>query len=184
INTKKKLFDWMGLNEEILNCPISNLELWFSEKLVTLYNAYKIKPWVIPTELLLLNLNRNENVIENKKVNGKKNSDIFLPNEKKPIELENQNYQEKEFEDRVDLGSVLANKETGVEEDYAKLGLVMKKRRKKKQYKSNTEAELEFLLKRYLRFQLKWDDSLNQKIINNIKVYCLLLRLTNSQEIF
>ncbi|MBN8129429.1 hypothetical protein J0J27_23255, partial [Vibrio vulnificus] len=36
----------------------------------------------------------------------------------------------------------------------------------------------------YLRFQLKWDDSLNQKIINNIKVYCLLLRLTNSQEIF
>nr|YP_010987780.1 hypothetical chloroplast RF1 [Synostemon bacciformis]WON66212.1 hypothetical chloroplast RF1 [Synostemon bacciformis] len=184
INSKKKLFDWMGMNEEILNCPISNLELWFSEKLVTLYNAYKIKPWVIPTELLLLNLNRNENVIENKKVNGKKNSDIFLPNEKKPIELENQNYQEKEFEDRVDLGSVLANKETGVEEDYAKLGLVMKKRRKKKQYKSNTEAELEFLLKRYLRFQLKWDDSLNQKIINNIKVYCLLLRLTNSQEIF
>ncbi|MBN8152365.1 hypothetical protein J0J37_22595, partial [Vibrio vulnificus] len=65
INSKKKLFDWMGMNEEILNCPISNLELWFSEKLVTLYNAYKIKPWVIPTELLLLNLNRNDNVIEN-----------------------------------------------------------------------------------------------------------------------
>nr|QZR91684.1 hypothetical protein [Emblica officinalis] len=184
INSKKKLFDWMGMNEEILNRPISNLELWFFEKFVTLYNAYKIKPWVIPTELLLLNLNRNENVIENKKVNGKKNSDLFLSNEKKPIELENQNYQEKEFEDRVNLGSVLANKERGVEEDYAKLGLGMKKRRKKKQYKSNTEAELDFFLKRYLRFQLKWDDSLNQKIINNIKVYCLLLRLTNSQEIF
>nr|YP_010620436.1 hypothetical chloroplast RF1 [Cicca acida]WAX37412.1 hypothetical chloroplast RF1 [Cicca acida]WJJ69830.1 hypothetical chloroplast RF1 [Cicca acida] len=183
-HSKKKLLDWMGMNEEILNRPISNLELWFFEKFVTLYNAYKIKPWVIPTELLLLNLNRNENVIENQKVNGKKNSDLFLPNEKKPIELENQNYQEKEFEDRVDLGSVLANKERGVEEDYAKLGLGMKKRRKKKQYKSNTEAELDFLLKRYLRFQLKWDDSLNQKIINNIKVYCLLLRLTNSREIF
>nr|WRY69711.1 hypothetical chloroplast RF1 [Phyllanthus fluitans] len=185
-NSKKKLFDWMGMNEEILNRPISNLELWFFEKFVTLYNAYKIKPWVIPTQLLLLNLNRNENFIENKKINEKKNSDLFLSNEKKPIELGNQNYQEKEFEDRLDLGSVLANtnKERGVEEDYAKLGLGMKKRRKKKQYKSNTEAELEFLLKRYLRFQLKWDDSLNQKIINNIKVYCLLLRLTNSQEIF
>ncbi|MBN8138591.1 hypothetical protein J0J21_22940, partial [Vibrio vulnificus] len=80
INSKKKLLDWMGMNEEILNCPISNLELWFSEKLVTLYNAYKIKPRVIPTELLLLNLNRHENVIDNKEVNGKKNSDIFLPN--------------------------------------------------------------------------------------------------------
>nr|WRI60995.1 hypothetical protein RF1 [Emblica urinaria] len=184
INSKKKLFDWMGMNEEILNRPISNLEFWFFEKFVTLYNAYKIKPWVIPTELLLLNLNRNENVIEKKKVNGKKNSDLFLPNEKKPIELENQNYQEKEFEDRVNRGSVLATKERGVEEDYAKLGLGMKKRRKKKQYKSNTEAELAFFLKRFLRFQLKWDDSLNQKIINNIKVYCLLLRLTNSQELF
>nr|WAX37834.1 hypothetical chloroplast RF1 [Phyllanthus niruri subsp. lathyroides] len=185
-NSKKNLFDWMGMNEEILNRPISNFELWFFEKFVTLYNAYKTKPWVIRTQLLLLNLNRNENVIENKKVNEKKNSDLFLSNEKKSIELENQNYQEKEFQDRVDLGSVLANtnKERGVEEDYAKFGLGMKKRRKKKQYKSNTEAELEFLLKRYLRFQLKWDDSLNKKIINNIKVYCLLLRLTNSQEIF
>nr|YP_009948552.1 hypothetical chloroplast RF19 [Berchemia lineata]QOH97733.1 hypothetical chloroplast RF19 [Berchemia lineata]WRM54044.1 hypothetical chloroplast RF1 [Phyllanthus cochinchinensis] len=183
-NSKKKLFDWMGMNEETLNRPISNLELWFFAKFVTLYNAYKINPWAIPTQLLLLNLNRNENVIENKKVNGKKNSDLFLSNEKKPIELENQNYQEKKFEDQVDLGSVLANKERGVEEDYAKLGLGMKKGRKKKQYKSNIEAELDFLLKRYLRFQLKWDDSLNQKIINNIKVYCLLLRLTNSREIF
>nr|YP_010620520.1 hypothetical chloroplast RF1 [Kirganelia reticulata]WAX37581.1 hypothetical chloroplast RF1 [Kirganelia reticulata] len=183
-NSKKKLFDWMGMNEEILNRPIYNLELWFFSKFVTLYNAYKIKPWVIPTQLLLLNLNRNENVIENKKVNGKKNSDLFLSNEKKPIELENQNYQEKKFEDGVDLGSVLANQERGVKEDYAKLGLGMKKRRKKKQYKSNTEAELDFLLKRFLRFQLKWDDSLNHKIINNIKVYCLLLRLTNLREIF
>ena len=182
-NSKKKLFDWMGMNEEILNRPISNFELWFFPKFVILYNVYKIKPWVIPTQLLLLNLNRNENVSENKKVNGKKNSDLFLSNEKKPIELENQNYEEKEFEDQVDLGSVLANQERGVEEDYAKLGLGMKKRRKKKKYKSNTEAELDFFLKRYLRFQLRWDDSLNQKIINNIKVYCLLLRLTNPREI-
>ncbi|TYH23150.1 hypothetical protein ES288_A04G187300v1, partial [Gossypium darwinii] len=58
-----------------------------------------------------------------------------------------------------------------------------KKRRKKKQYKSNTEAKLDFFLKRYLRFQLRWDDSLNQRIINNIKVYCLLLRLINPNEI-
>ncbi|KAG8480493.1 hypothetical protein CXB51_024695 [Gossypium anomalum] len=58
-----------------------------------------------------------------------------------------------------------------------------KKSRKKKQYKSNTEVELDFFLKRYLRFQLRWDDSLNQRIINNIKVYCLLLRLINPNEI-
>nr|KJB12971.1 hypothetical protein B456_002G047700 [Gossypium raimondii] len=76
--------------------------------------------------------------------------------------------------------SVHSNQEKDVEEDYDKSD---KKNRKKKQYKSSTEAELDFFLKRYLRFQLIWDDSLNQRIINNIKVYCLLLRLINLNEI-
>jgi hypothetical protein len=57
------------------------------------------------------------------------------------------------------------------------------KRRNKKQYKNNTAGELELLLKRYLRIQLRWDDSFNQRILNNIKVYCLLLRLINPIEI-
>nr|YP_010576487.1 hypothetical protein RF1 [Antidesma bunius]UZN44028.1 hypothetical protein RF1 [Antidesma bunius] len=182
----KKLLDWMGMNEEVLNCPISNLELWFFPQFVILYNAhkYKIKPWVIPIQLLLVNLNRNEKVSENQKSNRKKNNDLFISlslNEKKSIEFENQNDEENQFEDQADLGSVFINQETDVEENYAGLG--MKKHRKKKQYKSNTEVELDFFLKRYLCFQLRWDDSLNQKIINNIKVYCLLLRLTNSREI-
>nr|YP_010266434.1 hypothetical chloroplast RF19 [Xylosma congesta]UIE10236.1 hypothetical chloroplast RF19 [Xylosma congesta] len=181
---KKNLFDWMGMNEEILERPISNLEFWFFPKFVILYNAYKIKSWVIPIKLLLLNFNGNKNVIENKKINRKKNNDPFISissNETKSIKLKNQNHEEKESEDQVDLESVLANQEKDVEEDYARSD--RKKRRKKKQYKSNTEAELDFLLKRYLCFQLRWDDSLNQKIINNIKVYCLLLRLTNPREI-
>ena len=59
----------------------------------------------------------------------------------------------------------------------------MQKRTKKKQFKNHTEAELDLFLKRYLLFQLRWDDSLNQKMINNIKVYCLLLRLINPREI-
>ena len=57
------------------------------------------------------------------------------------------------------------------------------KRRNKKQYKSNAEGDLELLLKRYLRFQLRWDDFFNQRILNKIKVYCLLLRLINPIEI-
>jgi hypothetical protein len=46
-----------------------------------------------------------------------------------------------------------------------------------------TEAELEFSLKMFLHFQLRWDDSLNQRMINNIKVSCLLLRMKNPREI-
>nr|YP_010567420.1 hypothetical protein RF1 [Plicosepalus curviflorus]UZC33611.1 hypothetical protein RF1 [Plicosepalus curviflorus] len=50
---------------------------------------------------------------------------------------------------------------------------------KKKKYKNNTKTEF---LKRYLLFQLIWDNLMKQKIINNIKVYCFLLRLINSKE--
>nr|YP_009490232.1 hypothetical chloroplast RF19 [Itea chinensis]AWH11674.1 hypothetical chloroplast RF19 [Itea chinensis] len=186
----KKRFDWMGMNEEILNRAISNLELWFFPEFVILYNSYKMKPWVITIKLLLLNFNGN--VSENKNINRNKKGDLFISsNKQKSLELENRKQKEKEPPTQVDPGSnaqkqgnsvsVLSNQEKDVEEDYA--GSDIKKRRKKKQYKTNTEAELDFFLKKYLLFQLIWDDSLNQRIINNIKVYCLLLRLINPKEI-
>ncbi|XP_056164036.1 protein TIC 214 [Syzygium oleosum] len=189
-NKKKDLFDWIGMNEEILSRPISNLKLWFFPEFVLLYNTYIMRPWIIPIQLLLLNF--NENGSENKNITRKNKRNLFLfSNEKKSIELENRNQEEKESASRdnlesdaqnqANLGSLLSNQEKAIEEDYASSD--MKKRIKKKQYKSNTEAELDFFLKRYLRFQLRWDDSLNQRMINNIKVYCLLLRLINPREI-
>nr|YP_010928003.1 Ycf1 protein [Gyrosphragma latipetala]WKK46966.1 Ycf1 protein [Gyrosphragma latipetala] len=189
---KKNPFDWMGMNEEVLSLPISNLKLWFFPELILFYNTYKMKPWIIPIKLLLSNLNGNENSSENKNINRKIKGNLFrLLNDNKIIELENRNQEEKESagrdnlesdaQNQENLGSVLSNHEKDIEEDYA--GSNMKKRRKKKQSKSNTEAELDFLLKRYLRFQLRWNDSANQRMINNIKVYCLLLRLINPKEI-
>nr|YP_010757060.1 hypothetical chloroplast RF1 [Triumfetta japonica]UNV38778.1 hypothetical chloroplast RF1 [Triumfetta japonica] len=195
-NKKRSPFDWMGMNEEILSRPILNLELWFFPEFVLLYNAYKVKPWIIPIKLLLLNFNGNENInkniIENKKRDSLIVSNKIASNEEKKIlGLENENQEEKEplgqgnpvsdAQKQGNLRSVLSNQEKGGQEDYGKSDI--KKRKKKKQYKSNTEAELDFFLKRYLRFQLRWDDSLNQRIINNIKVYCLLLRLINPNEI-
>nr|UPX88227.1 hypothetical chloroplast RF1 [Excentrodendron hsienmu] len=194
-NKKRSPFDWMGMNEEILSRPMLNLELWFFPEFVILYNAYKVKPWIIPIKLLLLNFNGNgninKNIINKNIIENKKRDPLIAPNEKKKIGLENRNQEEKEPIGERDLvsdaqkqgnfRSVLSNQEKDVEEDYGKSD--RKKRRKKKQYKSNTEAELDFFLKRYLRFQLRWDDSLNQRIINNIKVYCLLLRLINPNEI-
>nr|YP_009650883.1 hypothetical chloroplast RF19 [Laguncularia racemosa]QCF40365.1 hypothetical chloroplast RF19 [Laguncularia racemosa]QKG03072.1 Ycf1 [Laguncularia racemosa]UIS00584.1 Ycf1 [Laguncularia racemosa] len=193
-NQKGFCFDWMGMNEEILSRPISNMKLWFFPEFVLLFNTYKMKPWIIPIKLLLFHFNRNENFSENKNITRKKKGDpLLLSNDKKSIELENRNHEEKEStgqgnlesdaQNQGNLGSVLSNQEKDIEEDYAGRNRDIRKRRKKKQYKSNTEAELDFLLKRYLRFQLRWDDSFNQKIINNIKVYCLLLRLMNPREI-
>nr|YP_010991304.1 hypothetical chloroplast RF1 [Psittacanthus schiedeanus]WOX61577.1 hypothetical chloroplast RF1 [Psittacanthus schiedeanus] len=54
---------------------------------------------------------------------------------------------------------------------------------KKKQQKNNTKTELDIFLKRHFFFQLRWDNLMKQKMINNIKVYCLLLRLLNPKKI-
>nr|QFQ46512.1 hypothetical chloroplast RF1 [Astronia smilacifolia] len=189
---KESLFDWMGMNEEILSRPISNLKLWFFVEFVLLYNTYKMKPWIIPAKQLLFNLNEtvseNKNITKNKKDNPFKFSN---ENKSKSIKLENQNQDEKEspgknnvelnVQNKETLESIFSTQEKDIEEDSA--GSDRKKRRKKKQYKSNTEAELDFFLKRYLRFQLRWNNYLKQKITNNIKVYCLLLRLVNPKEI-
>nr|ARS44401.1 hypothetical chloroplast RF19 [Morella rubra] len=182
-NQKKPLVDWMGMNEEILSRRIWNLELWFFPEFLILYNTYKSKPWVIPIKLLLFhfNVNKNRNVNKQKSITRKKKRNIFIFSNEKTLELENRNKGEKEFAYQVDLESALSNQPKNVEEDYT--GSDMKKRRKKKQYKNNTEAELEFFRKKYLCFQLRWDDSLNQGILNNIKVYCLLLRMKNPREI-
>nr|YP_011036347.1 Ycf1 protein [Bursera cuneata]WRI65741.1 Ycf1 protein [Bursera cuneata] len=184
---KRTLFDWMGMNDEILSSPISNPWVWFFPEFVLLFNAYKMKPWIIPIKLLLFNFNGNAN--SNKNITGKKREYPFISsNQKESLEFENGSQEEKDpagqgnprsdAQNQVSLGSVLSNQERDVEEKYA--GSDMKKRRK---YKSNTQAQLYFLLKKHLRFQLRWYDLFNPTIINNIKIYCLLLRLRNPREI-
>nr|UTM94501.1 Ycf1 protein [Phyllagathis sp. 821] len=190
---KKSLFDWMGMNEEILRRSISNLKLWFFGEFVLLYNTYKMNPWIIPAKELLFNLNEtvseNKNITKNQKENPLKLSKLSNENKSKSIKLENQDKKESLGKNNVELNiqnketleSIFSTQEKDIEEDSA--GSDRKKRQKRKQYKSNTEAELDFVLKRYLRFQLRWNNFLNQKITNNIKVYCLLLRLVNPKEI-
>nr|QFQ41809.1 hypothetical chloroplast RF1 [Bredia changii] len=189
---KKSLFDWMGMNEEILRRSVSNLKLWFFGEFVLLYNTYKMNPWIIPAKELLFNLNEtvseNKNITKNQKENPFKLSN---ENKSKSIKLENKNQDKKEslgknnvelnIQNKETLESIFSTQEKDIEEDSA--GSDRKKRQKRKQYKSNTEAELDFVLKRYLRFQLRWNNFLNQKITNNIKVYCLLIRLVNPKEI-
>nr|YP_009335052.1 hypothetical chloroplast RF19 [Hesperocallis undulata]APO12110.1 hypothetical chloroplast RF19 [Hesperocallis undulata] len=163
-NSKKKdFFDWMGMNQERLYRTISNQEPWFFPEFVLLFDTYKIKPWIIPIKLLIFHFHRNENISQSEKI------DVI----KKKNEQQGQG----------DLVSDLRkqNKKKDVEEDYT--GTKIKKDRKKKQYKSKKEAELDFFLKKYFLFQLRWDDPLNQRMISNIQVYCLLLRLIDPREI-
>nr|UXE32858.1 hypothetical chloroplast RF1 [Chrysosplenium griffithii var. intermedium] len=184
----KKGFDWMGMNEQIRNRPISNLKLWFFPEFALLYNSYKMKPWFIPIKLLLLNFNGDVNISATKNINENPKKDLSS-NKTNYLELENRKKKEKESPTRGNPRSDAQNRrnhrsvqEKDLEEDY-RMGSNIKKRRKKKEYQSNMEAELHLFLKRYLLFQLRWGDSLSQRMLNNIKVYCFLLRLINPREI-
>nr|YP_010913211.1 hypothetical protein RF1 [Viridantha plumosa]WIL89400.1 hypothetical protein RF1 [Viridantha plumosa] len=185
-NQKSIFFNWMGMNQERVYHTISNLESWFFPEFVLLFDAYKIKPWIMPIKLLLFDFYFYKNKSQNKNINiNRKNNLQMISHQKKYLKLENSNQQKNEQQDQVNLVSDLRkeNKKKDIEENYARSDITIKKGKKKKQSKKNKEAELDFFLKKYFLFQLRWDDSLNQRMINNIKVYCLLLRLINPKEI-
>nr|UXR12011.1 photosystem I assembly protein Ycf1 [Christisonia kwangtungensis]UXR12013.1 photosystem I assembly protein Ycf1 [Christisonia kwangtungensis] len=160
-------FDWMGMNEKMLKHPISNFESWFFSEFILLYNTYKMKPWCIPSKLLFLNLNRKENINSSKKINEKVNLLIALKKK----------YRNKKENEPTSQGEILSQQKD-IEENY-----ITSDTKKKKQYK--TETEFDFFLKRYLLFQLRCSDTfnINQRMINNIKVYCLLLRLIDPRKL-
>uniref|UniRef100_UPI0031F3681E hypothetical protein RF1 n=1 Tax=Liparis gigantea TaxID=2803551 RepID=UPI0031F3681E len=166
-NQKRNFFDWMGMNKERLyditsnHYTISNLETWFFPEFVLLFDVYQIRPWIIPIKSLFFHFSINEKSknIKNIKVNPKKSSN---KNKKKDLELVNSKQEEKEQQVQGNLVSNLL---------------------KQKQYKSKNEMELDLFLKKYFLFQLRWADPLNKKIMKNIRIYCLLLRLINPKEI-
>nr|YP_010008684.1 Ycf1.2 [Cryptospora inconspicua]QNR89656.1 Ycf1.2 [Cryptospora inconspicua] len=185
---KRNFLDWMGMNEKKINRRITTFEFLFFRELLFFSSTYKKKPWVIPIKLLLFNFNENKNV--NKKITGKKKGFIRSKKKKSP-RFYNINKEEKDLAGQGELESdkekkknpepALSNQEKNIEENYAESKI--KKRINKKQYKSNTEAELDLFLTRYSRFQLRWNCFFNQKIVDNIKVYCLLVRLKNPNDI-
>ena len=162
--------------------PILNPKSWFFSEFVPLYDAYKIKPWIIPIKLLLFIFNGNENISENKNINGNKKKDLRISsNQKEYLELKNRNQEEKEQLGHGNIGSDARKRQKDFEKDYTESDI--QKREKKGQPESNKKAKLELFLKKYLLFQLRWDDPLNHRIFNNVKVYCFLLRLINAKEI-
>nr|YP_010039776.1 hypothetical chloroplast RF1 [Thrixspermum centipeda]QOY46251.1 hypothetical chloroplast RF1 [Thrixspermum centipeda] len=176
------VFDCMGMNKKRFydndissnHDTISDLETWFFPEFVLLFDVYKIQPWIIPIKSLFFHFSINE---KSKKINVKSS------NKKKYLELVNSEQEENQQQVQKNLVLNLLNQKNkkAVEEDYA--SLERKKGKKKKQYKNKNEMELDFFLRKYLLFQLRWTNQLNNKIMKNIRVYCLLLRLINPKEI-
>nr|YP_010723428.1 Ycf1 protein [Dierama igneum]WDW26798.1 Ycf1 protein [Dierama igneum] len=172
-NQKRQIFDWIGINQKRVYRTISKpkLESWFFPEFVLLFDTYKIKPWIIPIKLLIFDFHFYENIHKNDKLHVKKSLPILSNTNKKKT-----NKNKKEY---LELGNF--NKKKNLQEDYLKSNI--KKGKNNPPPQSKEEVELDLLLKNHFVFQLRWDDLLNKRMFDNIKIYCLLLRLMDPEEI-
>nr|YP_009377872.1 hypothetical chloroplast RF1 [Aztecaster matudae]ARH09627.1 hypothetical chloroplast RF1 [Aztecaster matudae] len=148
-------FDWMGMNEKflILNHLISNPKVFLFPEFVILYHKYKEKPWVIPSNLLFFNLNI------------------------KPNFSENQNSKAKQEQDDNFLNFSPANSKQYFE---------LKKQNNIEEYFLESIEKLKIFFKGDFPLQLRWTgrlNQLNQKMMNNIQIYGLLVSLINVRKI-
>nr|YP_009376852.1 hypothetical chloroplast RF1 [Linochilus cayambensis]ARH07673.1 hypothetical chloroplast RF1 [Linochilus cayambensis] len=148
-------FDWMGMNEKflILNHLISNPKVFFFPEFVILYHKYKEKPWFIPSNLLFFNLNI------------------------KPNFSENQNSKAKQEQDDNFLNFSPANSKQYFE---------LKKQNNIEEYFLESIEKLKIFFQGDFPLQLRWTgrlNQLNQKMMNNIQIYGLLVSLINVRKI-
>nr|YP_010353150.1 hypothetical chloroplast RF19 [Wisteriopsis reticulata]QJQ79715.1 hypothetical chloroplast RF19 [Wisteriopsis reticulata]UFR83035.1 Ycf1 protein [Wisteriopsis reticulata]UOF70695.1 hypothetical chloroplast RF19 [Wisteriopsis reticulata] len=183
-NLDRKYFDWMVMNVEIQNDSISqnhsisNSHFLFLLKFERLYDAYKKNPWIIPIKFLFFQFYGNQNLSETKNITGKKKKKSL------EFELETRNRAKAEYASRVDLKSSLSNQEKDIEKYYERLD--NKKGAKsinKNKYSQNLNVERDFLLRKYLSFHLNFITSLDEIMMNNIQVYCLLIGLKKKKKI-
>nr|AFM83400.1 hypothetical chloroplast RF19 [Corallorhiza striata var. vreelandii] len=154
-NQKSLFFDCMGMNKERLYDTASNH-----------YTISNLETWFFPEFVLLFDVYKIKPwIIPIKSLFF----NFYINKKSKNINVNPKKFYNKKKDKKA------------VEEDYTIFK--RKKDKKKKQYKSNNEIELDLFLKKYLLFQLRWADPLNKKIMKNIRVYCLLLRLINPKEI-
>nr|QJQ75527.1 hypothetical chloroplast RF19 [Glycyrrhiza asymmetrica] len=182
-NKDRKYFDWMEMNVEILNHSISNPKFWFFLKFWVLYDTYKTNPWIIPTELLFFNF-YGKNVSETKNFTGKKKriDDILSSSKKKKsleFELGTGNLAKEEYASRIDLNSAFSNQEIDYERSDRQR---VDKSLNKKEYRRNLRIERAFVLTKYLGFYLNYLPSLEERIMNNIKVYYLMVDLKKKKN--
>jgi len=175
--------DWMGMNEKILilNRFTSTPKVFFFPEFVILYDKYKKKPWFIPSKLLLFNLNINPNFSENKNINVKEEEDEDIKEE------EDEPFFGKQEKDEHLFGKQEQN------EDFLNFSPSNSKQYFKLKNQNNIEEsfsqpirKLRIVLQGDFPLQLQWNgrvNKLNQKMIDNIPAYGLLLNLIKVRKI-
>nr|YP_009935983.1 hypothetical protein RF1 [Oxytropis splendens]QNS39091.1 hypothetical protein RF1 [Oxytropis splendens] len=159
-NLDRKYFDWMVMNVEIPNRSISNpksnpkSKFWFFSKLSIFYDAYKKNPWSVPIKSLFFPFYGTEEA------------------DASPIgfSLGNQAYE----------GSDRENAYNSIDDQDEDMHINIDRN----DYYNDLRGEQDFLIDKYLGFHLNFDNSLHERIMNQIKFYCLLVRLKNLKKFF
>lgn len=186
-NKDRKYFEWRRIKIKILNRSISNPVFWLFSKFFIFQKTYRNNPWNIPTKLLFFHLNLNQNISENQKniTRTKRIIENFIPSKKKKsleFELDTRNRGKIEYMSSENSESSLSNQEKDIQKNFVKSNS-KKDNKSRKKKKNKMKVEVNLLLRKFLNVNLTSKDFLAPKILQNIKVYCLLVRLTNCREI-
>nr|YP_010963288.1 Ycf1 protein [Hypecoum erectum]BET06407.1 Ycf1 protein [Hypecoum erectum] len=181
---KTYFFDWIRMNKEMRNRPISKLQTWFFPELLLLYDAYRIKPWMIPIESLILECNENTifDFNENKNINKRLQTDLDLHLlETTFFEFKNAHKEEKEDEknERRSQGDRESNlKNRGNQQKDTKSTLKLRKgKQKKKRIPDPALLQLNVAMRNFVIKQFEWDDaSFNEEIEDSIYESSFMLK--------
>nr|YP_010516325.1 hypothetical protein Ycf1 [Striga asiatica]YP_010516343.1 hypothetical protein Ycf1 [Striga asiatica]UXL88485.1 hypothetical protein Ycf1 [Striga asiatica]UXL88503.1 hypothetical protein Ycf1 [Striga asiatica] len=135
--------DWMGMNEKMLKRPRPNGVSFFFLELVSFSSAYKMKPWSIPSKLLLLNLNRKK-ILKEKPEEEKPEEE--KPEEEKP---EEEKPEEKKPEEEEKFGKSGVKKET-------KYKIDRQREQSAELIMQNEEFQVDWDLAGYYAYNLIW----------------------------
>nr|YP_010473481.1 hypothetical protein RF1 [Eriocaulon tonkinense]UVH67099.1 hypothetical protein RF1 [Eriocaulon tonkinense] len=159
---KNSFFNWIGLNQDKINDNVSIIPSLFFPEVIPQFNAYQRKPWLLPTQSLLFD---EKNIAANDKIH---------------VQLKNYNQENL-------LNISLSEKEikkTDIEEDDIIKDIKKNTNKKIKQWNKKKETELDFFFPKDFLFQLRWNNnSVTQRMVDNIQISCLLLKLPNPKEV-
>nr|YP_009663738.1 Ycf1 protein [Cuscuta erosa]QCW07678.1 Ycf1 protein [Cuscuta erosa] len=176
--SKNSLIDWMGLNlnKGLLNYPVRNMELWFFPEFVSLFNVYKLKPWILNSQLLLSKLTFSK--FRNKKKNQTKirKKDETKNQNKKKSKTENKDNQKPENLQKDETNTKQKSKNENEEN---------KEIVNQKNDETEEDPQLAYIksfLKKHLNFQLRGEFLFKKSCFKNIQTLCLLFRLIDDEN--
>nr|DBA09749.1 TPA_asm: Ycf1 protein [Corydalis solida]DBA09750.1 TPA_asm: Ycf1 protein [Corydalis solida] len=183
---KNHPFDWMGMNKARLT------QTQRSKK--SIYEKYRMNPWIIPIKLLIFEFNNNQNIRDSRE---KKNT---KEKEKKDLELENQEEKKSPGQENPRLNRTTQgnpnqtnqgnpnqpNQQQDVKQESGASDIEKDKKKKKqgkKKWKPLTDLDIFLQKKSYVGFQLTWTNLFEENLITVINISSFLLRMRDPREL-